>query len=316
MADEVKHAADDGDETTDAPHVDGDMTALADEGTHAEARPPADESGEAVGDRDTLEPPVALAEAGEPTSEPPPVSDELKAIVEALIFASPEPLGPKAIFRVLDHEPKEDVERAIDALKKDFQQARGLQLVEIAGGLQIVTRPDLHEWVRRLFHERKNTRLSVQSLETLAVIAYRQPVTSVEIAEIRGVNTSGVLATLVERRLIKIAGRKAVVGRPFLYATTREFLLRFGLNDLSDLPRVEDLADVLGFELPGLLNEPLPTDQLLPLGEPEQVGAGAGSADEPAAGIDAPEATTGSAEEDVSDHLPANEGPDSPDEVT
>ena len=236
------------------------MTALADQGTDAEACAP-------------------------------PVSDELKAIVEALIFASPEPLGPKAIFKVLDTEPKEDVERAIDALKKDFQQVRGLQLVEIAGGLQIVTRPDLHEWVRRLFHERKNTRLSVQSLETLAVIAYRQPVTSVEIAEIRGVNTSGVLATLVERKLIWAAGRKAVVGRPFLYATTREFLLRFGLNDLSDLPRVEDLADVLGFELPGLLNEPLPTDQLLPLGEPEMVAADAGSADDPAAGTDAPEAT-------------------------
>ena len=285
MSDEVTHAADDGDETIDAARGVGDRTALADQGADAEACAP-------------------------------PVSDELKAIVEALIFASPEPLGPKAIFKVLDTEPKEDVERAIDALKKDFQQARGLQLIEIAGGLQIVTRPELHEWVRRLFHERKNTRLSVQSLETLAVIAYRQPVTSVEIAEIRGVNTSGVLATLVERRLIKIAGRKAVVGRPFLYATTREFLLRFGLNDLSDLPRVEDLADVLGFELPGLLNEPLPTDQLLPLGEPEDVAADPVSAHDPAAGADAPRATTESTEADVSDDFQGDEDRDSPDEVS
>lgn len=199
-----------------------------------------------------------------------PVSDELKAIVEALVYASPDPLTPKALCKLLDSEPAEEVERAIEALKQDYRKVRGLHLVEIAGGLQIVTRPDLNEWVRRLFHERKNTRLSVPSLETLAVIAYRQPVTAAEIAEIRGVNTSGVLSTLVERKLIKTAGRKAVVGRPFLYATTKEFLLRFGLNDVSDLPKVEDLADALGFELPGLLNEGLPTEQMLPLGEPDE----------------------------------------------
>lgn len=198
-----------------------------------------------------------------------PVTAELKAIVEALVYASPDPLTPKALCKLLDSEPAEEVQRAIDALKQDYREARGLHLVEIAGGLQIMTRPDLNEWVRRLFHERKNTRLSVQALETLAVIAYRQPVTAAEIAEIRGVNTSGVLSTLVERKLIKSAGRKAVVGRPFLYATTKEFLLRFGLNDVSDLPRVEDLADALGFELPGLLNEGLPTELMLPLGDPD-----------------------------------------------
>jgi segregation and condensation protein B len=222
------------------------------------------------------------AAAGEP-----PVSAELKAIIESLIYASPEPLSPKAIFKVLDSEPREDVERAIEALRRDYPAERGLQLVEIAGGYQIVTRPDLHEWVRRLFHERKNTRLSVAALETLAVIAYRQPITSAEIAEIRGVNTAGVLSTLVERKLIKTAGRKAVVGRPFLYATTKEFLLRFGLNDLTDLPRVEDMSDVLGFELPGLLNEGLPTDQFLPLGDPEELPAGTVDPEADAAGLTA-----------------------------
>ena len=120
----------------------------------------------------------------------------------------------------------------------------------MAGGYQIVTRPDLHEWVRRLFHERTTQKLTVQALETLAVIAYRQPVTALEIAEIRGVNTSGVLNTLLERQLIKIVGRKQVVGRPFLYGTTREFLIRFGLNDLNDLPKVEDMSEALGFEPP------------------------------------------------------------------
>jgi segregation and condensation protein B len=216
--------------------------------------------------------PVEEASAAAEVSAEPPVSAELKAIVEALIYASPEPLTPKALFKILDSEPSDEVERAIEALKADYREIRGLHLVEIAGGLQIVTRPDLNEWVRRLFHERKNTRLSVQSLETLAVIAYRQPVTAAEITEIRGVNTSGVLATLVERKLIKTAGRKAVVGRPFLYATTREFLLRFGLNDVNDLPKVEDLADALGFDLPGLLNEGYPTELMLPLGEPEGGG--------------------------------------------
>ena len=127
----------------------------------------------------------------------------------------------------------------------------GLQMVEVAGGYQIVTRPELHEWVRKLFHDRTTQKLSVQSLETLAVIAYKQPVTAAEIAEIRGVSSSGgVLSTLIERRLIKAVGRKQVVGRPFMYATTREFLERFGLGDLSDLPKVEELSDALGFELP------------------------------------------------------------------
>jgi len=114
-----------------------------------------------------------------------------------------------------------------------------------------------------LFHERTTQKLSVQALETLAVIAYKQPVTAMEIAEIRGVNTSGVIGTLLERSLVKISGRKQVVGRPFLYSTTREFLDRFGLKDLTDLPKVEDMADALGFEPPAgleaqgaLLDEP------------------------------------------------------------
>jgi segregation and condensation protein B len=178
------------------------------------------------------------------------MADELKPIIEALVFASPEPLTLKALCKVLDSEPKEDVEAALQSLKQDYERPGGLQLVEVAGGYQIVTRPELHEWVRRLFEEHKTQRLSVQALETLAVIAYKQPITAPEIAEIRGVNTGGVIATLLEKRLIRIAGRKRVVGRPFLYATTREFLVRFGLNDLNDLPKIEEMAEALGFEAP------------------------------------------------------------------
>src|SRR4029077_18750971 len=147
----------------------------------------------------------------------------------------------------------------------------GLQFVEIAGGYQIVTRPELHEWVRRLFHERSTQKLTVQGLETLDVIAYKQPITALEVGEIRGVNTSGVLTTLLERHLIKIVGRKNVVGRPFLYATTKEFLIRFGLNDLGDLPRIEDMAEGPGLEgsLAPLLVEQTPSEELLPLEEPD-----------------------------------------------
>jgi segregation and condensation protein B len=193
---------------------------------------------------------------------------ELKAILEALIFASPEPLTPKAMYKVLEAEPKEDVQAALAELKRDYENRGGLQLVEVAGGYQIVTRPDLHEWVRRLFHERTTQKLTVQALETLAVIAYRQPVTAAEITEIRGVNTSGVLNTLLERHLIKIVGRKQVVGRPFMYATTKEFLIRFGLNDLMDLPKVEDMAEALGLDAP-ILVERQPAEEMLPLEEPE-----------------------------------------------
>jgi len=193
-------------------------------------------------------------------------SAELKAILEALIFASPEPLTPKAMCKLLDTEPKEDVQTALADLKQDYERPGGLQLVEVAGGFQIVTRSDLHDWVRRLFHERTTQKLTVQALETVAVIAYRQPITAAEITEVRGVNTSGVLNTLLERHLIKIVGRKQVVGRPFLYATTREFLIRFGLNDLTDLPKVEDMAEALGLDTP-ILTERTPNEELLPVEE-------------------------------------------------
>ena len=180
---------------------------------------------------------------------------QLKAVIETLIFASPEPLTPRMLNRLLNDEPKEDVQAALKAVQADYVDRGGLHIAEVAGGFQITTRPEYHEWVRRLFHERSATKLSVAALETLSVIAYKQPVTAAEIGEIRSVNTSGVLSTLLERHLIKIVGRKNVIGRPFLYGTTREFLIRFGLNDLADLPKIEDMAQQLGFEPPPILME-------------------------------------------------------------
>lgn len=194
-------------------------------------------------------------------------ADQLLGIVEALVFASPEPLTLKTLSKLLADEPPEDVTAALQALQTQYERPGGLHVVEIAGGFQITTRPECHEWVRRLFHERTTQKLSVQALETLAVTAYKQPITAAEIGEIRGVNTSGVLSTLLERHLIKIVGRKNVIGRPFLYGTTREFQIRFGLKDLSDLPRVEDMAQALGFDAPAILRERSVSEEMLPLEE-------------------------------------------------
>jgi len=199
------------------------------------------------------------------------MSDELKPIIEALLFASPDPLTLKTLFRLLDEEPREDVERALEALQADYDARGGLQMVQVAGGYQICTRPEFHEWVRRLFHEHSKQRLSVQALETLAVIAYKQPITGPEIAEIRGVNTSAVVGTLLERQLVRVVGRRPVVGRPFLYATTREFLNRFGLSDLGDLPKVEEMAEALGLEVPLGLATPGPATESLPFEDASEV---------------------------------------------
>lgn len=204
---------------------------------------------------------VMAEEAPRPSME----RAQLEAIVEALVFASPEPLTPKMLFKLLADEPRDDVQAALDALVARYANPAGLHLAQVAGGYQITTRPELHEWVRRLFHERNTQKLSVASLETLSVIAYRQPVTAAEVNEIRAVNASGVLSTLLERHLIKIVGRKNVVGRPFLYGTTKEFLVRFGLKDLNDLPKIEDMVQALGFDPPALLMEKPITDEMLPL---------------------------------------------------
>jgi segregation and condensation protein B len=234
-------------------------------------------------ENETPVPDPLAALVADDTAVPAP-SAEVRATVEALIFASPEPITPKRLCRLLSEEPKEDVLAAIESLKADYENRPGLQMVEVAGGYQIVTRPELNDWVRRLFHEQSSSKLTVAGLETLAVIAYKQPITALEIGEIRGVNTSGVLSTLLERHLIKIAGRKNVVGRPFVYATTKEFLIRFGLKDLGDLPKIEDMAEALGFDPPAGLIERTPAEDVLPLDEGDEEAASApGGSPEPAA---------------------------------
>ena len=130
---------------------------------------------------------ATAAPEAEPEARPQLDLTQLKAIVEALIFASPEPLTPKTLFRLLADEPREDVQAALAAVQADYEARPGLQVAEVAGGYQVTTRPELHDWVRRLFHERTTQKLSVAALETLSVIAYKQPITQAEIGEIRGV---------------------------------------------------------------------------------------------------------------------------------
>ena len=183
------------------------------------------------------EPGQADAAAQEEAPVLPP--QEVRAVLEALIFASPHPLTPREIGQVVGGVPKPVWRAALDEIRADYaRDGRGLQLVDVAGGWQITTRPEYNDWIRELLDPKSPTRLSIQALETLAVIAYKQPVTLPEIIELRGVKSGGVLKTLLEKRLIRIVGRKEVVGRHILYGTTRQFLMHFGLRDLAELPRI------------------------------------------------------------------------------
>lgn len=173
--------------------------------------------------------------------------EEMMGIVESLIFVSEEPISVKALADVL----KEDrgwIEIAVEALAKEFnaREGGGLQLREVAGGWQFATRPEHHEHVRAFLKSRPSAKLSLASLETLAVIAYKQPITVPEILEIRGVQSPSAIKTLLDKRLIVAKGRKETIGRPMMYGTSKEFLLQFGLKDLTELPSIEDFEDLAG----------------------------------------------------------------------
>lgn len=171
---------------------------------------------------------------------------ERASVIEALIFVSEEPLSVKTIADVLK-EDKDVVRQTVTELSEEFNaRSGGLQLREVAGGWQFATRPEFHEHVRAFLKTRPSAKLSIASLETLAVIAYRQPVTVPEILEIRGVQSPSSIKTLLDKKLIVAKGRKETVGRPMMYGTSKEFLLQFGLKDLSELPSVEDFQDLSG----------------------------------------------------------------------
>ncbi len=170
---------------------------------------------------------------------------ELMAVVEALTFVADEPISAKMLAEVLDEE-RESIQAAFEEIRNEYnERGSGLQLREIAGGWQIATRTELHEDVRKFLRTRPSAKLSLASLETLAVIAYKQPVTVPEILEIRGVQSASAIKTLLDKRLIVAKGRKEAVGRPMMYGTSKEFLIQFGLKDLSELPSIEDFEDLV-----------------------------------------------------------------------
>jgi segregation and condensation protein B len=181
----------------------------------------------------------------EETEYKPRSISEVVAIVEALIFVADEPLTEKVLAEVLE-EDRESIGAAVEELKKEYDaRESGLQLREIAGGWQISTRTEFHDEVRKFLKTRPSAKLSLASLETLAVIAYKQPVTVPEILEIRGVQSASAIKTLLDKRLIVAKGRKETVGRPMQYGTSKDFLIQFGLKDLSELPSIEDFEDLV-----------------------------------------------------------------------
>lgn len=172
---------------------------------------------------------------------------EMEAALEAILFVSSEPVPRTRLLELFEEGEREEAAQALEAVLARYSgDERGVLVEDVAGGVRIATRPEVVGWLRRFFDVSGGNKLSMAALETLAIIAYRQPMTGPEIQELRGVSSAGVLKTLLERRLVRITGRKEVVGKPFLYGTTREFLVHFGLNSLKDLPPLEEFEETFG----------------------------------------------------------------------
>jgi len=172
-------------------------------------------------------------------------SAEIKPVIEALLFVAGEPLQLKQLAKILGGLDEASVAIALEELMRDYDdRSSGFEIREIAGGFGLSTRAQYHDFIKKYLKTRPSARLSLPALETLAVIAYKQPITIPEILEIRGVTSSSAIKTLLEKRLIVTRGRKETVGRPMMYGTSREFLIQFGLKDLSELPSIEDFEDL------------------------------------------------------------------------
>lgn len=172
-----------------------------------------------------------------------PDPGQLKAIIEALVFAAEEPLTVEDLDELFPGAGRDRLQESLDEVVRTWDSLeRGLQVIRVAGGYRMTTRPEHGEWVRALFRARNRRRLSGAALETLAIVAYRQPITTPEIQVLRGIDPAGVLQTLLDRRLLRVVGRKKVVGKPLLYGTTQEFLAHFGLNSLTDLPTLQEFG--------------------------------------------------------------------------
>jgi segregation and condensation protein B len=174
---------------------------------------------------------------------------EAKSIIEAVIFASNEPVSADQLARLIQLD-NGTVEQLVSELQQEYETTRrSFQIIEVANGFQICTRDEYATWIRDFYTTEISSRLSVSALEALAIIAYRQPVTRAEVEEIRGVNSDSVIHTLLERNMVKVIGRKRAPGKPMIYGTTTEFLLHFGLRDLSELPSIDEIESMLGTSL-------------------------------------------------------------------
>ena len=181
--------------------------------------------------------------------------DELKSIVENVLLAADQPVNAAELEKIfLNTAEKNDLQVILEELKEEYQ-SRNLQILEVADGYQLCTRHEFNDWIRKFLKLDRSSRLSQPSLDTLSIIAYKQPLTRQEVDDIRGVDSSGVVKTLLEKKVIGPAGRKKVPGRPIMYRTTQKFLEYFGLKDLSDLPTLEDLKEELEGDDPPLQSQ-------------------------------------------------------------
>lgn len=176
---------------------------------------------------------------------------EIEAAIEAVLFVTSEPLPRTKVLEIFNESDRTTAGEALEAVLARYAEGpgRGVFAERVAGGVRLATRPELNGYLRKMFEVTGRNKLSMAALETLAIVAYRQPITAPEVQELRGVNSKGVLSTLLENRLVRLAGRKQVVGKPFMYRTTKEFLAHFGLDSLKELPPLEEFEEMLGVEL-------------------------------------------------------------------
>lgn len=205
-------------------------------------------------------------------------NNELRAALEAILFVSNEPVKVEEFAEAFTDSDVASITAQLEEIKKNLESCiGGFILEQAAGGWRLATRPEHDGVLKKYFSKKGENRLSIAALETLAIVAYRQPITAPEVSDIRGVNSTQTIRTLLERRMIRVSGRKNVVGSPFLYRTTREFLVHFGLNDIRDLPQLEEFGDLIGEQL----NEELvaniaaadvtPDTSEIPLAEGEEI---------------------------------------------
>lgn len=282
-------------------------TANSEGGSREESNPTENsESGSTSGDAVQLEmdADVLLGETNQPASSGDARALELKAVLEAVVYVMNEPMPAAQIAEALGRDKKEVEEALRQLVEESAQPGRGLFIREVAGGYQMATKPEHHEIIRSFVKNLKQPlKLSQAALETLAVIAYKQPITLPEILEIRGVQGGGVLKTLIDRKLVTTAGRKQVIGRPMLYKTTKDFLTQFGLKDVGELPSLKEFEEIRRQSMADeeFANEPAPAP--IPRANAESESGEPGGAESPTAESGSPSEPGGARADAIDDLL-------------